>query len=446
MVSRIIDPDQREQRPLSHNEINLMRALREIRRHGVATSQHVQQITGLGPKRTNELIRVLGDADLVAVAEQPRVGARDAVTLKGSAGCVVGVDMTLDQITVAVGDLEYRLLNQPASSKTSVPVDSWERTLDVIAATVVDQLQAAQHRPGLVGIGLGLPGPVQRGIGSPESDHLLTGWKGVPVASELSRRLESAGVPGARVVVGNDASVGALGVHTRAVWGNPSLAPEDLVYVRIVHGVGMGMIMKGRLVTGSAGYAGEIGHVRVEAHGPICTRCGRRGCLEVLASEKAVIDILRGHNWHEGQRGPNVVEDLVTAKDQRTWEEVGRAGWTVGFTFAAVCNVLNPAWIVLGGTLTELASFRDQFEEALRAYALKQAVEGLRTATWGALFADDFANDRPRDVGRDLTPEQLGAMAFVIDELADDFLKPRVLEIETRSAHEAPEALGTEST
>jgi predicted NBD/HSP70 family sugar kinase len=282
----------------------------------------------------------------------------------------------------------------------------------------------------LMGVGLGLPGPVQRGTGSPESDHLLSGWKGVPVAAELRERLISAGLDDSRVVVGNDASFGALGVLTRASWGNPEKAPEDLIYVRVTHGVGMGIVIKGHLVTGADGFAGEIGHVRVDAYGPICTRCGRRGCLEVMASEKVVIDILRGHNWHEGRKGPNVASEVAVAGDRRTRDEVGKAGWTVGFAFAAVANVLNPAWIVLGGILTEVPSFREHFEAALRAYALPQAVERLRTATWNTIFDDDFLNDRPRDVGRQLTPELLGAMAFVVDEFADEFLRPKVLEVQ----------------
>lgn len=200
---------------------------------------------------------------------------------------------------MVVGNLEYELLNDPSRATHRVPIDDWKGTLDVIAESVVTQLQLMQTPHDLMGVGLGLPGPVQRGTGSPESDHLLSGWKGVPVAAELRQRLIAAGLPDARVVVGNDASCGALGVLTRAIWANPAEAPEDLVYVRVTHGVGMGLVIKGHLVTGADGFAGEIGHVRVDAYGPICTRCGRRGCLEVMASEKVVIDILRGHNWHE---------------------------------------------------------------------------------------------------------------------------------------------------
>lgn len=419
---------------LSHNAIFLARALREVRRRGVANSAHVAEAIGLSDKRANVFINALRDAKLVTVGELPKVGRRHAITLHGPAGCVVGVDMTLDQVTVVVGDLEYRVLNKPARARTSVPIDDWRGTLDRIAQLVERELAPWTDRYELVGVGLGLPGPVQRGTGSPESDHLLRGWKGVPIADELQRRLAAAGLGEPRVVVGNDASFGALGVVTRAVWGNPEKAPEDLVYVRVTQGIGMGLVIKGHLVTGANGFAGEIGHVRVRADGPICLRCERRGCLEVMASEKAVIDMLRGHAWHEGRRGPSTAADLLRATDARTHAEVGRAGWSLGFVLAAVANVLNPSWIVLGGAMTDMDAFRERFDRTLEKYALPQSVHQLTTRTWNRFYSGAFVQHRDRDVGAGLTPELLGAMAFVIDEVGDAFLGPRISAIQMNAS------------
>jgi predicted NBD/HSP70 family sugar kinase len=421
-----------DRRHSHHNQINLERAAREIRRRGVAHSGHIAEATGLGANRSNKLINALRDNGLVTVGSEREFERRTPITLHGDAGCVVGVDMTMNRITVAVGDLEYVLLNDPSKTATQVPVGSWEETLDIIAVAIAQELSALRDDVDVVGVGLGLPGPVQRGSGSPESDHLLPGWEGIPTVSELESRLERAGIHGCPVVVGNDASLGALGVVTRAIWGNPESAPEDLLYVRVTHGVGLGVVMKGHLVTGADGFAGEIGHVRVQLNGegPICVRCNSRGCLEVVASEKAVIDMLQGHAWHEGELGPKVVEDFVDAKDARTREVVGRAGWNIAFVLAAAANVLNPRWILLGGDMTKMGFFRDTFEETLRKYALPQALLRLRTVTWGSIFDDqDFPLLRGRDIGAGITPELLGAMAFVIDELGDSFMRAKVEQI-----------------
>jgi predicted NBD/HSP70 family sugar kinase len=419
-----------------HNQINLERATREIRRRGVANSRHIEEITGLAAARTNKLINALRDSGLINVGSSQDYERRIPLTLSGSTGCVVGVDMTLDRITIGVADLEYALLNDPPKTAQTVPSEDWGKTLDLIATTIGTQLDSVGEAD-LVGVGLGLPGPVERSTGSPESDHLLPGWEGVPVAEELSKRLDRVGVTNCKVVVGNDASLGALGVLTRAVWGNPRDAPEDLLYVRVTHGVGLGVVMKGHLVTGADGFAGEIGHVRVQLPGsdaPICVRCKSQGCLEVVASEKAVIDMLRGHAWHENKPGPTVVGDFADAKDHRTLEVVGRAGWSLAFVLAAAANVLNPRWILLGGDMTEMRSFRSTFEETLKKYALPQALTHLRTTTWKSMFDDTaFPLARGRDIGAGLTPELLGAMAFVIDELGDEFLRPKVAQVRLKA-------------
>jgi predicted NBD/HSP70 family sugar kinase len=420
-----------------HNEVNLGRAVREIRRRGVAHSGHIEAITGLGSNRTNKLINALRDGGLVSVGQSRDYEKRVPLTLCGSAGRVIGVDMTLDRITVGVGDLEYRLINEPSKTVRQVPVDDWRTTLDTITATIANELTSVGSDY-IVGVGLGLPGPVQRGRGSPESDHLLTSWEGVPVAKELSERITRAGITDCPVVVGNDASLGALGVVTRAVWGNPSDAPEDLLYLRVTHGVGLGVVMKGHLVTGADGFAGEIGHVRAQPganmDGPVCVRCNSVGCLEVVASEKAVIETLQRQAWQEEKRGPNAVSDFVNSTDPRTREAVGRAAWTLAFVLAAAANVLNPRWILLGGEMTEMAFFRDTFVTTMQKYALPQAFDRLRATTWQSMFEDPgFPLTRDRDLGARMTPELLGAMAFVIDELGDAFLQPRVARIKLRS-------------
>ncbi len=411
------------------NLANLERAMREVRKRGVAHRGHVREVTGLGANQTNKFVSALREAGLLSSGEHRDYEKQYPLTLKGDAGCLVGVNMTLDRITVGIADLEYRLLNNPAATVRQVPITDWQRTLSEIATTVAAELKACELPAGLVGLGIGLPGPVQRGSGSPEADHLLPGWKGVPVARELERRLGKAGVQGCKVAVGNDASLGALGVLTRAVWGNPAGAPEDLLYLRVTHGVGLGVTVKGHLVTGADGFAGEIGHVRTQpvgftTQGPLCGRCGSPGCLEALASERAVIESLQRHAWQRAERGPNTVRDFANSDEPDVVVAVGRAAFSLAFVLAAAANVLNPRWILLGGDMTEMAMFRESFDRTLDTYTLDQARTSVRTTTWKTMFDDaEFPLERSPDIGRTITPEMLGAMAFVVDELADTYLE-----------------------
>lgn len=140
--------------------------------------------------------------------------------------------------------------------------------------------------------------------------------------------------------------------------------------------------------------------------------------------------MLRGHAWHEGEHDPTVVGDFVNAKDQRTRQVVGRAGWSLAFVLAAASNVLNPRWILLGGDMTEMDFFRATFDKTLEKYALPQALLRLRIASWKSMFEEPhFPLVRERDIGEGMSPELLGAMAFVIDALGDEFLDPKVQEI-----------------
>jgi predicted NBD/HSP70 family sugar kinase len=417
-----------------HTLANLERIVSEIRRRGVAHRGHLMEITGLEGNQIRLLLKALLAKGLVREGEHRDYNGRFPLMLDGSAGYLVGIDMNLDRVTVGVADLEYSVLNTPGRSETDVPIEDWAATLDRIAETVATQIKAHADASRLVGIGLGLPGPVQRDRGSPEADHLLSGWTGVPVRSELEARLARAGMPRSKVVVGNDASLGALGVHTRAVAGNPAKAPEDLLYLRVTSGVGLGVIVKGHLVTGADGFAGEIGHVQIEPAAArrgkrTCERCGSGNCLEVLASEKAVLATLQEHAESEERRGPRSIRE-IRETDPDVPVVVGRAAVSLGFVLSAATNVLNPRWIVLGGELVELAAFKDKFDQTLGKHALAQARERLRTTTWQTLFdEEEFPQGFGRNIGETLTPEMLGAMAFVVDELGDDYLKPKVKEV-----------------
>ena len=129
---------------------------------------------------------------------------------------------------------------------------------------------------------MGLPGPIEQREGTVGSTAILPGWIGMTAAAEMRRRLE---IP---VMVDNDANLGAL---AEAAFGAGRDA-GDLIYLKVSAGIGAGLILNGRLYRGSAGLAGELGHVLVDPDGIVC-RCGNRGCLETVAATGALVDLLR---------------------------------------------------------------------------------------------------------------------------------------------------------
>ena len=143
---------------------------------------------------------------------------------------------------------------------------------------------------------MGLPGPIRQEDGVVGSSAILPGWVGVPAVGEMRRRLD---IP---ILVDNDANLGAL---AEAAFGAARDA-SDLVYLKVASGIGAGLILNGRLYRGSAGLAGELGHVLVDPEGLVC-RCGNRGCLETLAATGALVELLRRSHG----------EDVTVAGDAR---------------------------------------------------------------------------------------------------------------------------------
>src|SRR5688572_12152227 len=146
----------------------------------------------------------------------------------------------------------------------------------VIERMVASMLAAAQGRP-LSAAGISTPGPSDPKRGIVTTPPNLPGWRDVPLAKAIGDRL---GVP---AWLENDANAAALAEH-RLGAGRGS---DHLVLVTLGTGVGGGLVLDGKLYRGASGAAGEIGHMQLVADGPVCG-CGRRGCLEVLASGRAL--------------------------------------------------------------------------------------------------------------------------------------------------------------
>ena len=145
------------------------------------------------------------------------------------------------------------------------------------AVELVDEVlgEAGISRADVIGVGLGLPGPIDMSSGRVGSSSSCR-WVGVRAAEALSSRLD---LP---VQVDNDANLGALAeLH----WG-AAAGYRNAAYLKVSTGIGAGLIVDGRLYHGAGGMAGEIGHTIIQEDGPFC-RCGKRGCLETLAGAAA---------------------------------------------------------------------------------------------------------------------------------------------------------------
>ena len=238
---------------------------------------------------------------------------------------------------MAAADLSSTVL---AERKLELDVDhSAAATLDAATALVDDVLgEADVEREGVVGVGLGLSGPIDLS-GAVGGTVILPDWTGLDAGGELSRRLD---LP---VAVDNDANLGALAEASQGA----GRGLTDVIYVMLSSGIGSGLVLGGRLHRGANGFAGELGHVAVVEKGAVC-RCGNRGCLETVASTDALLELLRPTHG-AGLTVARMLE-LVDAGDRAAKRVLYDGGRAVGRVLAGFISLIDPQAIVVGGELS----------------------------------------------------------------------------------------------
>lgn len=361
-------PPGADPRPGSQSSLrsaNQQRVLETVRRHGGLTQAQISRRTALAPSTVSNIVHELIGAGLLMM-EADHAGRRgQLITFRGSAGHVLGVDVGHRHATVAVADLNQRIL---AQRRHDLPeghrFDEDLRLVDHSLQRLLEEIGVP--RSGVLAGGLTVPAPVDLEGRVISAGAILPAWSGIDVRAEASALL---GLP---VVVENDADAGALGEHT---WG-AGRGTRHMAYLKLGHGVGSGLVLDGRLYRGATGSAGEIGHSTVDERGRLC-RCGNRGCLETFVSSDEVVHLLAGTH------GPDLtvadVVDAALAGDVGCARVIGDTGRTLGVTVANLCNTLNPELVVVGGELARSGELLlGPLREIVGRYGVRGAVRELR--------------------------------------------------------------------
>ncbi|WP_309102358.1 ROK family protein [Microbacterium sp.] len=356
----------------------------QILRDGHArTKAELAALTGLA--RSTVALRVdslLAAGLLRPAGEAVSTGGRPParVAFNPRAGFVLAVDLGATHATVAVADLAGRILD---SHTRAIDIgDGPENLLDTILADGSALLteSAAPDVP-LVGVGIGVPGPVEHSTGRPTNPPIMPGWDRFDVPGYVQRTFD---VP---VLVDNDVNILALGEQATS-W--PQV--DDLIFVKVATGIGAGIIAGGQLQRGAQGSAGDMGHVQVPAGAGSSRQLGDERDLEALASGSALTVALResGHDVHS----PSDVVALVRAGNTAAIEATRQAGRDVGEVLATVVNLLNPSIIVLGGSIARAGEhllagvrevvYRRSIPLATQHLAIVQSQAGERAAVLGA--------------------------------------------------------------
>lgn len=391
-----------------------VRIVQEIRRRTAGTQLEIAESALLSTSTVSTHVKELTEAGVLERTSRMR-GARYRIAR--DLGVLVGVELTDHDVRIAVTDMAYDALPGSPVRHLEISMANPQLAIETVARAVREQLTVSEAADRLVGVGIAISGPVRRD-GEPVTTAHRRAWNDVRLATAFTDALSDAGVSPPRedrriwVAVQNVSSAGALGLHTHHVLARAARRseardlPDDLVFLRMGTGIGAGIVMKGHLVTGSLGLAGELGHVRADAAGPLCSGCGRRGCLESVASERAVIQQLAGPLGFSPRAS---FADVIASDHPAVDVALREAGWYVGVAAADAASLLNPGQIVLGGRMAGLESFTRSAQHAFERTRLPHGGGPATIDLWPG-----------RDDG--LTPELLGALALVMDDLGSPFL------------------------
>lgn len=329
------------QRSETVRRANLSAIVRELHARGPLSRSRLVARTGLTRSAIRRLIGELAAADLVSEERAARLGTpgrpSPLVRLNPDGAVVLALEIEVDSLAAAVvglGGLVFELerVDRP---RGHFSLDETVADLVELASTVRARRPADDP---LIGVGVGVVGIVRRADGFVSMAPNL-GWRDVPLGERLAHAL-AVTVP---ISVANEADLGALAELRRGA----AIGESDVLFISGEIGVGGGLIIDGKPLTGAAGYGGEVGHMTVDPNGSPC-RCGSVGCWETVVGGGALL-ALAGQPRESGRAGIDTVLREAAEGSASAVSAVDHVGRWLGLGLASLINVLDPRLIVLGG-------------------------------------------------------------------------------------------------
>lgn len=283
---------------------------------------------------------------------------------------VYGVDIGGTTVKIGAFKVDGTLLE-----KWEIPTRKEERgslIIPDIAASIRANIQERGYADAdIIGVGVGAPGAVDESGIIYQAINL--GWG----KFDLKKELEAALKLPARAA--NDANVAALG----EMWKGGGQGFKDMVMVTLGTGVGSGVIVNGKLVAGTMGGGGEIGHMNMEENETVPCNCGNFGCLEQYASATGVVTLAKrrltadeqASVLREGELSAKSIWDAVKAGDAVAIEIADKFGYYLGKALAATATVTNPEVFVVGGGVSKAGEILFEY---IRPYYKKFIFKGCR--------------------------------------------------------------------
>ena len=326
---------------------NLSRMLREVHVGGARSRSDLASRMGINRSTVGSLVAELSERGLVAErAPGPRTSPgrpSPLVEPRRDGPVVLATEIATDSLAAAVVGLGGVIISCTRMDRSR----AWRspaETLDDLAAIAAPLIRAPGCADSILAVGMSIPGMVRREDGFLHIAPNL-GWRDVPLSRLVGERL-GLDVP---VMAGNDADIATLAEHTRGA----GVGSTDFICLWGEAGMGAGIVAGGRQLTGSAGYAGEVGHIPVNPMGTAC-HCGSRGCWETEVGEDALLRNAGLQAVGSGRRALDALFAAADREDDGALAAISTVGDWLGIGLAGLVNVFNPSCVALGGLYARL--------------------------------------------------------------------------------------------
>ena len=321
-----------------------------LRDNASLTKVAITAMTGLSfATVTNLLTEMMAQELVVELGMADSSGGRKAVLygINPRAHVFLGVDVRVNEILCVMADLTGKVVHEYAEEfDAKEGPHAAVLSIEAIVRKILELTGTSFER--IAGVGISTPGPIDDEHGVITSPPNLTGWKNVPFLSMVSQSL---GVP---CYLEKDANAAALGES----WFGAGQDVNNLVYIMADVGIGGGLIIHGEVFKGFLNGAGEIGQMIVE-YQPSTKEAGSSCHLVDIASGRAIEQRI----FETDGDAPKLKSILQSPGDETYAEYLAEAGNYLGIAIGSVCNLLNPAMVIVGGGLAENDLY---FETAVR--------------------------------------------------------------------------------
>ena len=352
--------------------------MQHIMQNGSFITSEISDDTGYSTTTVGKYITQLIESGILAEIDKVNLHSKGRRTVRYGIGSeqryFIGVDISAFEMTIGIMDISGKMIRieRNAQFRQNNSHDTLEQILDSVN-NLIDTTEGIDKSM-ILGLNLNLPGRVNSSKGTSATIFNFEDTANTPLVEILSDRM---GIP---VYIENDTKAMTYGEYMSGL----SNSYNNLCYINIGWGLGLGLIINGKLYYGKDGYSGEFGHVNLYDNNVLC-HCGKKGCLETEVSGRAIARklterILSGETSVLSGKvkagGTITMSDIIMAiksEDALCIELISAAGTELGHQLAGLVNILNPDIIMIGGSLSKIESyyFLQYTKLAIRQYSLK---------------------------------------------------------------------------